>query len=47
MPAVDAMAEHQAMLDTIRDGLVNSAVADIPSDPEERSRHLPRRQRVL
>ncbi len=37
---VNAMAEHQAMLDTIRDGLVNSAMADIPSDPGERSRHL-------
>ena len=37
---VNAMAEHQAMLDTIRDGLVNSAMADVPSDPEERSRHL-------
>ena len=34
------MAEHQAMLDTIRDGLVNSARAEIPSDPGERSRHL-------
>ncbi|MEC8643538.1 MAG: hypothetical protein VXZ67_11540, partial [Pseudomonadota bacterium] len=27
---VNAMAEHQAMLDTIRDGLVNGVVSDIP-----------------
>jgi len=37
---VNAMAEHQAMLDTIRDGLVNGARADIPKNPEERSNHL-------
>ena len=37
---VNAMAEHQAMLDTIRDGLVNGAVSDIPDDPVERSNHL-------
>ena len=37
---VNAMAEHQAMLDTIRDGLVNGAVSDIPEDPMERSNHL-------
>ena len=37
---VNAMAEHQAMLDTIRDGLINGAVADIPDDPLERSNHL-------
>lgn len=37
---VNAMREHQAMLDAIRDGLVNRAVADAPSDPIERSRHL-------
>ena len=37
---VNAMAEHQAMLDTIRDGLVNGAVSDIPQDPKERSNHL-------
>ena len=37
---VNAMAEHQAMLDTIRDGLVNGAVAEIPEDPSERSNHL-------
>ena len=37
---VNAMAEHQAMLDTIRDGLVNGAVSDVPEDPQERSHHL-------
>ena len=37
---VNAMAEHQAMLDTIRDGLVNTARAEIPPDSEERSNHL-------
>jgi len=37
---VNAMSEHQAMLDTIRDGLVNGVVSDIPEDPNERSRHL-------
>ena len=31
-----AMAEHQAMLDTIRDGLLNGA-REIPDDPEERA----------
>jgi len=34
---VNAMAEHQAMLDTIRDGLLNGGRAEIPDDPEERS----------
>ena len=37
---VNAMSDHQAMLDTIRDGLVNGARADIPEDPETRSQHL-------
>ena len=37
---VNAMAEHQAMLDTIRDGLVNGARADIPKNLDERSNHL-------
>lgn len=37
---VNAMREHQAMLDAIRDGLVNQALADAPSDPLERARHL-------
>ena len=37
---VNAMGEYQAMLDAIRDGLVNRAKADIPADPAERANHL-------
>ena len=37
---VNAMREHQAMLDAIRDGLVNKTVADAPTDLKERSNHL-------
>ncbi|MEM0946950.1 MAG: 4Fe-4S double cluster binding domain-containing protein [Pseudomonadota bacterium] len=37
---VNAMAEYQAMLDAIRDGLVNRTVADCPDDPLERANHL-------
>ena len=37
---VGAMGEYQAMLDAIRDGLVNKAVAEIPEDPLERANHL-------
>ncbi|GGB60027.1 hypothetical protein GCM10011316_35060 [Roseibium aquae] len=37
---VNAMAEYQAMMDAIRDGLVNKAVAEIPADPAERANHL-------
>ncbi|WP_341862137.1 reductive dehalogenase [Gymnodinialimonas sp. 57CJ19] len=37
---VNAMREHQAMLDAIRDGLVNKAVAEAPKDPRERANHL-------
>ena len=37
---VNAMASHQAMLDAIRDGLVNKARAEIPDDLQERSQHL-------
>ncbi|MGQ7844684.1 reductive dehalogenase [Granulosicoccus sp. 3-233] len=37
---VNAMREHQAMLDAIRSGLVNNAMAETPSDPQERSNHL-------
>jgi len=37
---VNAMREHQAMLDAIRDGLVNRALAEAPADPLERARHL-------
>lgn len=35
-----AMAEYQAMMDAIRDGLVNKAQAECPSDPTERANHL-------
>ena len=37
---VNAMAEHQAMMDTIRDGLVNGARAEIPEDPAARANHI-------
>jgi len=37
---VNAMAEYQAMMDAIRDGLVNRARAEIPADPQERTNHL-------
>ena len=37
---VNAMGEYQAMLDTIRDGLVNGAVSDCPDDLEERAQHI-------
>ena len=37
---IHAMAEHQAMMDALRDGLVNKALSEIPEDPQERSNHL-------
>ncbi|NNE51441.1 MAG: reductive dehalogenase [Sulfitobacter sp.] len=37
---VNAMREHQAMLDTIRGGLVNGVIAVTPDDPLERANHL-------
>jgi reductive dehalogenase len=37
---VNAMAEYQAMMDAIRDGLVNKARAGCPDDPDERANHL-------
>lgn len=37
---VNAMREHQAMLDAIRDGLVNGIVAEAPTDPQARADHL-------
>jgi reductive dehalogenase len=37
---VNAMGDYQAMLDAIRDGLVNRTVADIPKDPAQRAEHL-------
>ncbi len=37
---VNAMGEFQAMMDAIRDGFVNPAMAEIPADPVERANHL-------
>ncbi|WP_421979468.1 2Fe-2S iron-sulfur cluster-binding protein [Roseibium sp.] len=37
---INAMSESQAMLDAIRDGIVNPARADVPADPQERANHL-------
>jgi reductive dehalogenase len=37
---LNAMRDHAAMLDAIRDGLVNKARAGIPDDPAERANHL-------
>ncbi|NOD88878.1 MULTISPECIES: reductive dehalogenase [unclassified Ruegeria] len=37
---VNAMGEFQAMMDAIRDGLVNPVASEIPSDPQERANHL-------
>jgi len=39
-PLARAMQDHRAMLDAIRDGLVNRAQADIPADLAERAEHL-------
>jgi len=37
---VNAMSDHQAMMDAIRDGLVNKTRAEIPDDLQERSNHI-------
>ena len=37
---VNAMGDYQAMMDAIRDGLVNRARAGCPDDPGERAQHL-------
>ncbi len=37
---INAMAEHQAMLDAIRDGLVNPMLAGAPTDLKKRANHL-------
>ncbi|MEM9580070.1 MAG: reductive dehalogenase, partial [Pseudomonadota bacterium] len=37
---LNAMREHQAMLDAIRGGIVNPARSNVPADPAERSAHL-------
>ncbi|MEQ9693883.1 reductive dehalogenase domain-containing protein [Shimia sp. SDUM112013] len=37
---VNAMGEYQAMMDTIREGLVNPVRSEVPTDTFERSNHL-------
>ncbi len=37
---VNAMRDHAAMLDAIRDGLINRAIAETPTDLGERANHL-------
>jgi len=37
---VNAMADHQAMMDAIRDGMVNRRRSDIPQDPAARANHI-------
>ena len=37
---VNAMGEYQAMMDVIRDGLVNPTPAAAPTDPQERADHM-------
>ena len=37
---IHAMAEHQAMLDAIRDGATNPAKSEIPAEPVARTDHL-------
>ena len=37
---VNAMRDYQAMMDAIRDGLVNTTCAECPEDPTERANHL-------
>ncbi|MAM62241.1 reductive dehalogenase [Maritimibacter sp. UBA3975] len=37
---VNAMGDYQAMMDAIRDGLVNKTRAECPDDPAERANHL-------
>ncbi len=37
---VNSMGEYQAMMDAIRDGLVNPEPASAPEDPQERANHM-------
>lgn len=37
---VNAMGEYQAMMDAIRDGLINLGKSECPEDPKERSDHI-------
>jgi len=39
-PLAQATRDHRAMLDAIREGLVNKALAEIPADLTERAQHL-------
>ena len=39
-PLAQATRDHRAMLDAIREGLVNNALAEIPADLTERAQHL-------
>ena len=39
-PLAQATRDHRAMLDAIREGLVNKAMAEIPADLTERAQHL-------
>ncbi len=37
---VNAMGEYQAMMDVLRDGVVNPTLADAPEDPDARAQHM-------
>ena len=37
---INAMCEYQAMMDAIRDGLVNGSRGEVPTDLQERSDHI-------
>ncbi len=37
---VNAMGDYQAMMDAVRDGLINGQKAEVPSDLEERAQHV-------
>jgi reductive dehalogenase len=37
---VNAMADYQAMMDAVRDGLINGQKADVPTDLDERAQHI-------
>ena len=37
---VNAMGEYQAMMDAVRDGITNGAMAEVPADPTERANHM-------
>ncbi len=37
---INAMGDYQAMMDAVRDGMINRQKADIPEDPQERANHV-------